>query len=45
VDRASLSFAISRINQMVNDIRPSESRQPLAVASASLPADLREMAG
>jgi chromate reductase len=45
VDRASLSFAVGRINQMVKDIRRSESRRPLAAASASLPADLREMAG
>jgi chromate reductase len=45
VDRASLSFALGRINQMVNGIRRSQSGRPLAVTSALLPADLREVAG
>jgi chromate reductase len=45
VDRASLSFAVDRINQMVKDIRRAESKQPLAIGPASLPVDLREVAG
>jgi hypothetical protein len=42
VDRASLSFALGRINQMVKGVRRSESKRPRAAASASLPADFRE---
>ena len=45
VDNVSLSFALGRINQMMKDIGRSESKRPLAIASASLPADLREVAG
>ena len=40
-DRASLSFALGRINRMVKDI--SRSRRPVIV-SASLPADFHEAA-
>jgi chromate reductase, NAD(P)H dehydrogenase (quinone) len=43
VDKASLSFALGRINQMVKAISRSESKRLPAVASA--PADLREVAG
>jgi chromate reductase len=43
VDRASLSFALGRISQMVKDIRRSESKRP-AIVSASLPADFHEVA-
>jgi chromate reductase len=45
MDSASLSFAVGRIDQMVRDIRHSESRRPPAAVSASLPAGLRELAG
>jgi chromate reductase len=45
LDRASLSFALGKIKQMVTDIRRAESKRSLAVASASLPADFREVTG
>ena len=38
VDRSSLSFALSRISQMVQDIRGTESSRPFDVSFASLPA-------